>query len=70
VQKDLVTITINTRLTIVAALLLLFHGLALFFKLTWLPELAKEERAENRVLNIREIRTVGEKTSKLKTESW
>ncbi len=65
-QKDLVTITINTRLTLVAALLLLVHGLALFFKLTWLPDPAKEERVENRVLNIREIRTVGEKNSKLK----
>jgi hypothetical protein len=46
--------------------LLLVHGLALFFKLTWLPDPAKEERVENRVLNIREIRTVGEKNSKLK----
>ncbi len=65
-QKDLVTITINTRLTLVAALLLLVHGLALFFKLSWLPDPVKEERVENRVLNIREIRTVGEKSSKLK----
>ena len=65
-QTDQVTITINTRLTLLAALLLLVHGLALFFKLTWLPDLAKDERVENRVLNIREIRTVGEKNSKLK----
>jgi hypothetical protein len=66
VQKDLVTITINTRLAFVAALLLLVHGLALFFKLTWLPDPAQEDRVEDRVLNIREIRTLGEKTSKLK----
>lgn len=65
-QKDQVTITINTRLTLVAALLLLGHALALFFKLNWLPDLTQEERVENRVLNIREIRTVGEKNSKLK----
>ncbi len=65
-QRDLVTITINTRFTLVAALLLLVHGLALFLHLDWLPEPSKEENVQDRVLNIREIRTIGEKNSKLK----
>ena len=65
-QKDLVTITINTRFTLVAALLVLVHALGLFFKLTWLPELTRDEKMEERVLNIREIRTLGDKNSKLK----
>lgn len=60
------TITINTRLSLVAAFLLLVHLLALLFKLNWLPDLAKPEKNENRVLNIREIRTLGEKNSKIK----
>jgi len=66
VQKDLVTITVNTRLTLVAALLLLAHALALFSQINWLPEFSKEENNESRTLNIREIRTLGEKNSKIK----
>lgn len=60
------TITINTRLSLVAAFLLLVHLLALLFKLNWLPDLAIPQEVENRVLNIREIRTLGDKNSKIK----
>jgi len=62
-----VTLTINLPLAFVLALMGVLHLLVLFFQLAWLPQLPSDELAErNRPLNVREIRTIGERSSKLK----
>jgi hypothetical protein len=61
-----VTITINVPLASVVALMLLVHFITLIFHLDWLPDLNKVAENEKRTFNVREIRTVGAKDSKIK----
>lgn len=61
------TITINLPLALLALLMLALHLIALMFHLEWLPKLAEfEPPKENRTFQVREIRTLGERSSKIK----
>jgi hypothetical protein len=67
VHDQRVTVTINVPLAALALLMLVVHLSVLFFQLGWLPPLPKFNLEEKqRTFQIKEIRTLGDKNSKIK----